>query len=243
MTAAARQVFDQALQLLHKQNPEDKLTGYWISKQFSIEDVVVEVEKAKLYHASRPELKATKWLGKLSEKILMYAPVMDVFAQLDPQYVCLAWGATKFLLMVRITVYNTFAPAYKIKLFMSHEQSTHQLSKSLTKIAMVLPTNSILADLYPHETQIQKAAQSIYELLIGHFQEMLIFYKEKHWKKIFTNVFKPFKIRFEERLRLIDAYSHSISLYANALAHRDNRNAQAMQIGLLNRILDICLSE
>lgn len=133
--------------------------------------------------------------------------------------------------------------ANTIELFANHEESINELSKSLIQIANILPMNNVIIELYPDAPQIRRSAQMVYELLIGHFREMLNFYKEKPWKKVFNNVFKPFKVRFEERLKMIDAYSHSMSLLAGALAHRDDRNAHAMQIGLLNQILDICLSE
>ena len=129
--------------------------------------------------------------------------------------------------------------AYLLQLFLNEEDSIHQLSKSLTKIAMVLPTSDILVNLYPNVPQIRQSAQSIYELLIEHFREMLRFYKEKPLKHMFNNVFKPFKVRFEERLKSIKECSKSMSRHANALALRDDRNANAMQIDLLNCILEL----
>jgi hypothetical protein len=79
----------------------------------------------------------------------------------------------------------------------------------------------------------------MYELLIEHFREMLRFYKEKAWKHAFNNIVNPFKLRFEERLKSIGECSQSMSQLANALAHRDDRNAHAMQIDLLNCILEL----
>jgi hypothetical protein len=98
--AAAQSVFDQALELVHNQRPQDDLLCQWRTKQFSITDIKQEVQRARAQHATRSRRKAAKWLARLSEKVMLYAPVMDVFAQLDPQYVCLAWGTTKFLLIV-----------------------------------------------------------------------------------------------------------------------------------------------
>ena len=106
---------------------------------------------------------------------------------------------------------------------------------------MVLPTSSILVNLFPTVPQIRQSAATIYELLIEHFREMLEFYKEKPWKHVFNNVFKPFKIRFEERLKAIEVCSQLMSRHANALGLRDERNAHALQFDMLNRVFDkIC---
>ena len=104
---------------------------------------------------------------------------------------------------------------------------------------MVLPTSHVLVDLFPTVPQIRQSAQSIYELLIEHFRDMLCFYEEKPWKHIFNNIFNPFKLRFEERLNSIEACSQSMSFLANALAHRDDRNAHEMQVRLLRYIVDL----
>ena len=99
--ATTQSVFDQALELVHNKAHKDDVLHRWKTKQFSIEDIEQEIQNAVSQYANRSSRKASKWLAKLSEKVMLYAPVMDVFAQLDPQYVCLVWGTTKFLFMVR----------------------------------------------------------------------------------------------------------------------------------------------
>ena len=98
--AVAQSVFDQALELVHTKRPKNDVLREWKTKQFSIEDIEQEVHNAVARYTNRSGRKVTKWLAQFSEKLMLYAPVMDVFAQLDPQHVCLVWGTTKFLFMV-----------------------------------------------------------------------------------------------------------------------------------------------
>lgn len=70
----------------------------------SLEDVQKAVTTAMTkYTSSQKESKVRKWLVKLSERIHLYGGVLDVFAQHHPEYVALAWGSIKFLVMVGIT--------------------------------------------------------------------------------------------------------------------------------------------
>lgn len=67
-----------------------------------MDDVQNVVQQAMArYNASRNEAKSRKWLVRLSQWIHHYSGVFDVFAQHHPEYVALAWGSMKFLLMVR----------------------------------------------------------------------------------------------------------------------------------------------
>jgi hypothetical protein len=74
-----------------------------LEKLGSIQDVCAIVEKAKTRYINKSvnQSGARKWLEKLSGRIMHYAPVLDALAQHHPEYVALAWGAIKFVLMVR----------------------------------------------------------------------------------------------------------------------------------------------
>jgi hypothetical protein len=58
------------------------------------------VDAARLYEARKTSPKATKWLQALSKRVKFYGDVMDMLVQHHPEYVSLAWGAMKFLLIV-----------------------------------------------------------------------------------------------------------------------------------------------
>lgn len=68
----------------------------------NIHDVVGVVQLAKEKYESRvkehTDLRA--WLEKLSSRVMYYGKVFDSLAQHHPEYVALAWGAVKLVLMV-----------------------------------------------------------------------------------------------------------------------------------------------
>jgi hypothetical protein len=76
-----------------KNIPEDNLA--------SIQDVRVAVDQAKQrYDASKGHSSTRQWLEKLSGRVLHYQPVMDALSQHHPEYVALAWGTMKLILVV-----------------------------------------------------------------------------------------------------------------------------------------------
>ena len=98
--AAAQSVFHEALNQVLQVKPDDPFYQQWNIKRYSLEDIAKDVQQAASVYTSDSHRKAGKWLAKLSEKVMLYSPIMDVFAQMDPQYACLAWGTTKLLLTV-----------------------------------------------------------------------------------------------------------------------------------------------
>lgn len=67
-----------------------------------MEDVQSTVADAKArYDTGRQNNNVRMWLSKLSTRIGYYGNVMDVLVQHHPQYAALAWGAMKFLFVVR----------------------------------------------------------------------------------------------------------------------------------------------
>ena len=58
-------------------------------------------EARSKYERQHDDKKIAKWLSKLSSRICHYGQVFDVLIQHHPEYVSLAWGAMKFLFVVR----------------------------------------------------------------------------------------------------------------------------------------------
>jgi alkyl sulfatase BDS1-like metallo-beta-lactamase superfamily hydrolase len=71
--------------------------------QTTIRDVENTVEQAKREYEAKGQKrrKTLKWLNKLSLGIRHYSKALDMLAQHHPEYVGLAWGVVKFVLIVR----------------------------------------------------------------------------------------------------------------------------------------------
>ena len=68
-----------------------------------MEDAMTAVEAARSVYEKRSRKgKPREWLLAFSSRVMHYKGVMDTLAQHHPEYVSLAWGAMKFLFMVRI---------------------------------------------------------------------------------------------------------------------------------------------
>jgi hypothetical protein len=74
----------------------------WLDGQVCIQDIVGTVERAKeQYDEKSKDHSGTRpWLEKFSSRVMIYGKVFDALAQHHPEYVAIAWGAVKFVLMV-----------------------------------------------------------------------------------------------------------------------------------------------
>ena len=72
-----------------------------LSSHITIEDIKDSVNKAKeKYERLSKEKNVQRWLRAFSARIIYYGQVLDVLSQHHPEYVALAWGTVKFVLMV-----------------------------------------------------------------------------------------------------------------------------------------------
>jgi hypothetical protein len=73
-----------------------------------IHDVMQVVQDArdKFESHSKKGASARVWLEKLSCRVTYYGKVFDTLAQHHPEYVALAWGAVKFVLMVWLPCFS-----------------------------------------------------------------------------------------------------------------------------------------
>ena len=67
-----------------------------------MKDVQQAALEAKLrYDTVHKGKKVGRWLASFSSRVCYYGNIMDVLVQHHPEYVSLAWGAMKFLFVVR----------------------------------------------------------------------------------------------------------------------------------------------
>jgi hypothetical protein len=77
----------------------------WLNNSTTIFDVEQAVTLAKQkYESKSPKSKARRWLSSCSTRLMYYSVIMDTLSQHHPEYVSLAWGAMKFLFIVRLPI-------------------------------------------------------------------------------------------------------------------------------------------
>jgi hypothetical protein len=68
-----------------------------------LDDLQIILNEAQSRYEQQHEgKKVAKWLSQFSSRICHYGQILDVLVQHHPEYVSLAWGAMKFLFIVRI---------------------------------------------------------------------------------------------------------------------------------------------
>ncbi|KAF2112711.1 hypothetical protein BDV96DRAFT_460292, partial [Lophiotrema nucula] len=66
----------------------------------SIMSVQKAVNRAQSKYEEKKRSKASKWLLRLSARIALYGSALDMLAQHHPEYLALAWGSIKFVVVV-----------------------------------------------------------------------------------------------------------------------------------------------
>lgn len=106
-TDIVREAFESAREIFKTELTKDEFKRIWIDNQPSITDVQVTVSDAAKQYKSRSSTSAFKWISALSDRVIYYGAVLDTLSQHHPEYVSLAWGAFKFVFIVRIRSLDT----------------------------------------------------------------------------------------------------------------------------------------
>ncbi|KAK4462909.1 hypothetical protein QBC42DRAFT_73782 [Cladorrhinum samala] len=151
-------------------------------------------------------VKARKWLSRVLGILDHYANIFDVFVQHHPEYVALAWGAMKFLL---VSVQN-------------HQATVALISKALSQIGEALPQVELATILYPTERMI-KAVEKLYSDIIHFFLRAREWCEEGSLKHLLHSITRPPELRYKDLLDQIADSSRQVDRLAVAGAQAEIR--------------------
>jgi hypothetical protein len=99
--AIAQTAYDEALQNF-KNGLGSKGDVSWLNGQTTMAGILSVVEQARsnAFSDNSKWSKISEGLNAISSRIIYYGGVLDALSQHHPEYVSLAWGAIKFVLMV-----------------------------------------------------------------------------------------------------------------------------------------------
>ncbi|KAK4951235.1 hypothetical protein LTR10_010208 [Elasticomyces elasticus] len=217
--APARAVFEQAVQLVKAQQPDNPTIDTWLQNKFTIEDIYSIVAEVERKYSNRPKSRARKWLTKFAAGVSYYGKVMDMLVQHHPEYVSLIWGTTKLMFV----------------LVQNHEEILTELAKSMARMGAALPRVTIHLDLFPVPA-MRKAVHDIYEAIITHLQDTLEFYQHGRLKKAWKAFIQPYSLRFQDHVVRIEACSREIESLAIALGHQGIREMYGAMLKLQARV-------
>lgn len=150
--------------------------------------------------------KARKWLSRTLAILHHYANIFDVFVQHNPEYVALAWGAMKFLLM---SVQN-------------HQATIALISKALSQIGESLPQVELATILYPTE-RMMKAVEKLYSDILHFFLRAREWCEEGSLKHLLHSITRPPELRYKDLLDQIAESSRLVDRLAVAGAQAEIR--------------------
>jgi hypothetical protein len=100
--SAAAKAYKSAVEFFSTELTHDECKRIWLRDKVSMQDVRAAVDDAqKAYEVRSRKSNAYQYLAAFSSRIMYYGVIMDTLSQHHPEYVSLAWGAVKFLFVVR----------------------------------------------------------------------------------------------------------------------------------------------
>ncbi|KAI0551614.1 hypothetical protein F4679DRAFT_132729 [Xylaria curta] len=192
----------------------------------SIEDVISCIRNAEAKYSSRPNGKAWKWVTRLSGKIMFYSQVLDVLAQHHPEYVSLAWGAFKFVLVGVI----------------NHEALTKELFKAMTRIADIIKHVQLQSLLYPTDEIIEYTGD-LYSHIMSFAIRAVEWYQKGKLAHTFAAFANPFQLKFRDIVDDIYETSRKIDRWAANMSYVEirrmnqqlNETGKALELAQLER--------
>jgi len=102
--SAAQEAYQKATDLFNTTLTKDERKRTWLDTKPTMQDVLAAVEVAKTEYDTRKRKgsgKVEEYLSAFSKRLVYYGAIMDTLSQHHPEYVSLAWGAMKFVFVVR----------------------------------------------------------------------------------------------------------------------------------------------
>ncbi|KXH49269.1 hypothetical protein CNYM01_06985 [Colletotrichum nymphaeae SA-01] len=174
-------------------------------------DVQSAVESARQeYRTKSKGSKIQSALRTCSSRIMFYGAIFDTFSQHHPEYVSLGWGALKFLFVA----------------VLNHEELLVEVSKAVSRIALVLPRIALHSVLYP-TPRMQDAVSQLYAKIIEFALMAIKWYKKGKLSHSFTAIIKPFSLGFKPIVEEIAERSKHVDELANAAVKAEIRDLHA----------------
>ncbi|KAK3297275.1 uncharacterized protein B0H64DRAFT_391813 [Chaetomium fimeti] len=134
-------------------------SGFDFSKVASAEDVL---DAARVIEQQQKQTKTQRGLARIKPLITVlqeYSGVIDTFAQVKPDVLCLIWGPLKFILQTASTVTVAF----------------ENIVKTLGEIRLILPSFKTYRDTFPRNDVIRQVLLLFFEDILGLYSVLLNF--------------------------------------------------------------------
>ncbi|KAK0625593.1 hypothetical protein DIS24_g11089 [Lasiodiplodia hormozganensis] len=204
----AQDAYELALTSIQTEFADDRKALTLICGKTNIEDIEVTVASIKKTYEDRPG----RWKGvreilhQVSLRVVYYGKIFDALAQHHPEYVSLAWGTLKFVLMGII----------------NHAELVEELALALTNISSALAEAVLSAELY-HTDAMTKAVASLYTDIITFFIKVAKWYKKRRIQRAISAIAKPFQLDYQDTCEKIRKSSKDIEKISRGQSRKELR--------------------
>lgn len=204
----ARSAYESALDILQSTLTAEEYQTPWLRRQSSMQEVREAVVQALAEYKARSKgSRIQEWLLSCSERVVYYGSIFDTLAQHHPEYVALAWGAMKFLV---ISVLN-------------HEELLKEICKAIANLADVLPRTELHSILYP-TARMQEAVSLLYSKIIEFIVKAIKWCKRSKARHAIVAMTHPFELKFKPIIDDITRLSRGVDELANAAVKAEIRD-------------------
>ncbi|CAD0049799.1 unnamed protein product [Aureobasidium pullulans] len=155
-----------------------------------MEDILSAIRRTQAQHGlnrSRWD-KTTKWLNLASSRIVYYSGVLDALAQHHPEYVSLAWGAIKFVLMGVV----------------NHSELLTKFATAFSEIGEALDSALCAARLYG-TADLQTHISELYLQIMRFLEKAVKWYSQNTFKRVVSSMGRPWALSWKENVDSIHA--------------------------------------
>lgn len=178
--------------------------------------VLLVVEQART-RAMPPDSRWSKTsarLDEISSRIVYYGGVLDALSQHHPEYVALAWGAMKFVLMVSTESARTFwKAAYMKQGIINHGELLHKFAQAFVEIGDALNHATCIALIYD-TLNIEIAISQLYLQIMRFLSKAVVWYTRNPVRRMLSAIGSPWELKYKDCLEGIRTWVAKVNGHA-----------------------------
>lgn len=216
----AQQAFLEAVKRFSDELTEDGRKTQLVAGAASLQEVqALLAESLAKYRDSRRFPKVRKWLEKSVVRVNHFSNVINVFVQHNPEYVALAWGVMRLVLLSA----------------QNHDNTLSLIAKAMSQIADKLSHVELATVLYPNE-RMRLAVGRLYADIIRFLVRAHDWCREGPIRHALHSLTRPVELRYKDLLERIDEGAREVEKLTNAGAQIQIRETNQMLIKVLAKL-------
>ena len=155
-----------------------------------MDDILAAINDTRAQYALNQSKwnKISEWLDLASSRVMYYSNVLDALAQHHPEYVSLAWGAIKFVLMGVV----------------NHSELLTKFATAFSEIGEALKSALCSARLYG-TVDMQTHISELYLQIMRFLEKAVKWYSQNTFKRVVSSMGRPWALSWKDNVDNIHA--------------------------------------